>query len=187
VTEKQKLFANEYLIDLNATRAYKAVYKSVKNDETARTNSSRLLTNANVKNYIAERMKEREKRTEITQDMVLKELATIAFTNGTDFAKVVEKSIMQPVFDADGNKINETEVFYKAVELELTDNLTEDKKKAIACIKQTKFGIEVNACDKVKALELLGKHLGMFTDKVELSGSINNEVEIIIGAENIED
>ena len=46
------MFADEYLIDLNATRAYKAVYKSIKNDETARANSSRLLTNANVKEYI---------------------------------------------------------------------------------------------------------------------------------------
>ena len=46
------MFADEYLIDLNATRAYKAVYKSIKNDETARANGSRLLTNANVKEYI---------------------------------------------------------------------------------------------------------------------------------------
>ena len=52
MTNKQRMFADEYLIDLNATRAYKAVYKSIKNDETARANGSRLLTNANVKEYI---------------------------------------------------------------------------------------------------------------------------------------
>lgn len=56
MTEKQKLFADEYLIDLNATRAYKAVYKSIKNDETAKAASSRLLTNVNVKKYIDERL-----------------------------------------------------------------------------------------------------------------------------------
>lgn len=58
MTEKQKLFADEYLIDLNATRAYRAAYPSVKKDETARANASRMLTNANVKNYIDERLEE---------------------------------------------------------------------------------------------------------------------------------
>lgn len=56
MTEKQKRFCDEYLIDCNATRAYKAVYKNVKSDDAARVNASRLLTNANVKKYIADRM-----------------------------------------------------------------------------------------------------------------------------------
>lgn len=60
MTDKQKIFASEYLIDLNATRAYKKAYPNVRKDETARTNGSRLLTNANVKNYIDERMREIE-------------------------------------------------------------------------------------------------------------------------------
>ena len=58
MTEKQKRFADEYLIDLNATRAYKVAYPKVKNDETARVNGSRLLTNANVKNYVDEQLQE---------------------------------------------------------------------------------------------------------------------------------
>lgn len=56
-TPKQKAFADEYLTDLNGTRAYKAVYKNVKSDATASTNAWRLLRNAKVKEYIAERMK----------------------------------------------------------------------------------------------------------------------------------
>lgn len=173
LTPKQKVFVDEYLVDLNATRAYKVAYPKIKKDETARANGSRLLTNANVKEYIEERMKDREKRTEITQDKVLQELANIAFANGTDFAKVVEKSYMKPILDKEGNEIGEEEVFYKDVDLVVTDDLPEDKKKAIAAIKQTKFGIEVASCDKVRALELLGKHLGMFTDKVEVNGNMN--------------
>lgn len=58
MTEKQKIFADEYLIDLNATRAYRAAYPAVKKDETARANGSRMLTNANVKKYIDERLEE---------------------------------------------------------------------------------------------------------------------------------
>ena len=58
MTEKQKIFCDEYLIDLNATRAYKAAYPKVKKDSVARANGSRLLTNANIKSYIAERLEE---------------------------------------------------------------------------------------------------------------------------------
>lgn len=52
LTEKQKRFCEEYIIDLNATRAYKAVYKNCKKDESARANGSKLLTNTNIKSYI---------------------------------------------------------------------------------------------------------------------------------------
>lgn len=78
LTEKQKKFVDEYLIDLNATRAYKAAYSSCKKDETANVNASRLLRNAKVEAYIQQRIKDREKRTEITQDMVLQRWWDIA-------------------------------------------------------------------------------------------------------------
>ena len=176
LTDKQKLFADEYLIDLNATRAYKAVYKSCKKDETARVNGSKLLTNTNVAEYINQRMKDREKRTEITQDKVLSELAAIAFAKGSDFAKVVEEPIILHgcyVMDPDTGKIRTEDV----VRITPTDKLPEDKQKAISGIKQGKYGIEISTCDKVRALELLGRHLGMFKDKVEVTGNINNPYE----------
>lgn len=56
LTEKQKRFADEYLIDLNATRAYKAVYKNVKSDSVASQSGSRLLRNVKVKSYIDEQL-----------------------------------------------------------------------------------------------------------------------------------
>ena len=71
LTEKQKIFADEYLIDLNATRAYKVAYPNVKNDATARANASRLLTNANIKKYIADRMEEiHSERTADAQEVI---------------------------------------------------------------------------------------------------------------------
>ena len=79
MTEKQKKFADEYLIDLNATRAYKAAYKSVKNDNSAAVNASKLLRNTKVAAYIEEKIAERSERTEIKQDDVVKELAKIGF------------------------------------------------------------------------------------------------------------
>ena len=153
MTKKQKIFADEYLIDLNATRAYKVAYPRVKNDEVARANGSRLLTNANVAAYIEKRMKERQERTQITQDMVVRELAAIAFARVTDYVNV--KGGM--------------------VKIEDTSSLTEYQVKALAGIKQGKNGIEVKLNDKLKAAELLGLHLGMFKDKVEVSGSLEAE------------
>ena len=176
LTEKQKIFVNEYLVDLNATRAYKVAYPNVKKDDTAAVNGNRLLRNAKVKEYLDERMKEREKRTEITQDKVLEELAAIAFSNGSKYAKVIEEIVYdengEVLLDHNGNIVKQ-----KVVELVLTDELSETDKKAIASIKRGKNGIEISTCDKVRALELLGKHLGMFKEKVEVSGNINNPYE----------
>ncbi len=179
LTAKQQRFCDEYLIDLNGTRAYKVAYPSVKKDETARVNASRLLTNANVKTYIQERQKEREKRTEITQDSVLRELALIAFAKASDYARVVEKDAMVevdgnmvPVLDEDGNQVK-----YRTVEPILMDELTEDQKKAIAVIKKGRDGFEIKPYSKIQALELLGKHLGMFTEKVEVKNTTPNAFE----------
>lgn len=148
MTEKQKIFADEYLIDLNATRAYKVAYPSVKKDETAAQAGSRMLRNVKVAAYIQERMEERQKRTEITQNRVLQELAAIAFAKATDYAEIKNE----------------------CVRIRDTAELDEQQIRALAGIEEGKFGIKVKLNDKEKALELLGRHLGMFKDKVEVSG-----------------
>ena len=148
MTEKQKIFADEYLIDLNATRAYKVAYPKVKKDKTAAQAGSRMLRNVKVERYIQERMQARQERTEITQDRVLEELAAIAFARTTDYAEVKDGRVL----------------------LKNTENLNEQQIRAIAGIKDGKYGIEIKLNDKEKALELLGRHLGMFKDKVEVSG-----------------
>lgn len=56
MTDKQKRFADEYIIDLNGTRAYKAAYPNVKSDETAAVNSSKMLRNTKVREYIDEQL-----------------------------------------------------------------------------------------------------------------------------------
>lgn len=148
MTEKQKIFADEYLIDLNATQAYRTTYKNVKSDDVARRAGNRLLTNVDITNYIAERMQERQKRTEITQDRVLQELAAVAFSNATDYVEVRDNAVI----------------------IKDTASLSDTQIKALAGIKESRGGIEVKLNDKLKALELLGRHLGMFKDKVEVSG-----------------
>lgn len=77
MTEKQKRFCDEYLIDCNATRAYKSAYPNVKNNETARSNSSRLLTNANVKSYIDEQLEKMHNKKIANAQEVLEYLTSV--------------------------------------------------------------------------------------------------------------
>lgn len=172
MTEAQKRFCDEYLIDLNATRAYKVAYPRCKKDETANVNGSKLLRNTKVQEYISKRMKEREQRTEITQDMVIKELAAIAFSKASDYAKLKKMKRNVPIFDGEVI-VDYKEEEYIGIEFTPTNELSEEQKKALAGIKEGKFGIQVDLCDKVKALELLGKHLGMFKEKVTIDGNVN--------------
>ena len=166
LTDKQKRFCDEYLIDLNATQA---AIRAGYSEKTAYRTGADNLRKPQIEEYIAKRQKELSRSTEITQERVIKELALIAFSNNADYAHVVEKKMqveaggaLVDVLDKDGNP-----VMYRTVEPVLTEELTEEQKRALAVIKKGRDGLEVKSCDKVKALELLGKHLGIFTDKIE--------------------
>lgn len=158
LTAKQKIFADEYLIDLNATRAYKVAYSKVKKDEVARANGSRLLTNANVAAYIDKRIKDREQRTEITQDRVLQELARLGFFD----ARKLFADNGQPlaIKDLDDN----TAACIVGVKVK---EMYDSEGEFIGYEKEYKLA------DKKGSLELIGRHLGMFKDKMELSGRVD--------------
>lgn len=146
MTDKQKIFADEYLIDLNATRAYRVAYPNVKKDETAAQAGSRMLRNVKVAKYISDRMKERQERTEVTQDRVVQELAASAFAKATDYVEIRGGRVV----------------------IKDTSQLEDNQIRAIAGIKEGANGIEIKLNDKEKALELLGRHLGMWNDKLDV-------------------
>lgn len=150
MTEKQKLFADEYLIDLNATRAYRKAYPNCKKDSSADAAARKLLGNTRIQKYISERMEERQKRTEITQDRVVEELAAIAFAKATDYVEIRSNGVAGVVI------------------IKPTSELTDVQIRAIAGIKEGANGIEIKLNDKEKALELLGRHLGMWNDKLDI-------------------
>ncbi|MBR2744936.1 MAG: terminase small subunit [Clostridia bacterium] len=164
MTDAQKRFCDEYLIDLNATRAYKIAYPNCKKEETAAQAGSRLLRNVKVKEYIESEQKKIEERTQITQDMVVQELAKIGFfnikeiynTNGT------LKSI-KDMNDDVARAIASVKTLQKAgaMKIEVDPN---GKDNVIPIEHIPEQTIEYKTNDKVKALELLGKHLGMFND-----------------------
>lgn len=162
MTEKQKIFADEYLIDLNATRAYRAAYPNCKKDSSADAAARKLLGNTRIQTYITERMEERQKRTEITQDMVLQELAAIAFARATDYVSVMDGM----------------------VQVKDTDQLSDSQIAAIAGIKETQNGIEVKLGSKEKTLELLGMHLGMWNYKLDVAGDMDMKIVVDYGDED---
>lgn len=146
MTDKQKIFVDEYLIDLNATRAYRVAYPNVKKDETAAVNGSKMLRNTKVAKYIQDRMEERQERTEVTQDRVVQELAASAFAKATDYVEIRGGRVV----------------------IKDTSQLEDNQIRAIAGIKEGANGIEIKLNDKEKALELLGRHLGMWNDKLDV-------------------
>lgn len=77
LTIKQQAFADAYIESGNGSEAYKKAYPNVKKDETARVNASRLLTNANVKSYIAERMEELKSERVADQQEILELLTSV--------------------------------------------------------------------------------------------------------------
>lgn len=158
LTPKQMRFVQEYLVDLNATAA---AIRAGYSNKTANRIGSENLSKHDIQAAIQKRQVELQDKLEITQERVITELAKVAFANGTMYAKV-----------AGGNVV-----------LTETDHLTEDQRAAVSGIKEGKFGIEVSTYDKVKALELLGKHLGVFNagaSAVDQSGAKNNLLEAIL-------
>jgi phage terminase small subunit len=77
LTEKQKRFADYYIETGNATESYKRAGYSVNSDEAARVNASRLLTNANVRAYIDERIAEKDSQRIAKQDEILEFLTKV--------------------------------------------------------------------------------------------------------------
>ena len=100
MTEKQKIFADEYIICLNATRAYKKAYPNVKKDEVARANGSRLLTNANVKAYIDEKLAELQSKKVADQQEVLEYLTAVMRGKKTEPLLVLDGEGKQKVVNA---------------------------------------------------------------------------------------
>ena len=148
LTPKQRLFVQEYLIDLNATQAALRAGYSVNNSHKI---GSQLLDNPRIKQAIELAMYERELRTKVTQDRVIQELAKIAFINPTDVVDSYDASLHNGAAREDTAAISSIRV------------------KRLPT--REGFGVEreIKLHDKIRALELLGKHLRLFNDKLNIT------------------
>ena len=90
MTEKQKIFADEYLIDLNATRAYKVAYPSVKKDEVAAAAAARMLRNVKVQKYISDQLEKIHSQKTADAQEVIEYLTSVLRGESTSQEIVVE-------------------------------------------------------------------------------------------------
>ncbi len=154
LTERQKRFVDEYLIDLNATQACIRAGYSAKNADKI---GSQLLGKTRVSEHLHAELAKRSKRTGINQDRVVKELARIALVNPKNLINAKDASINKDANDDDLACI-------QSVKVKTMSNDSGDMVER-----------EVKLHDKLKALELLGKHLGMWSDN-----SVSVTVPIVI-------
>lgn len=161
--KRRERFIEEYLIDLNATQAYiRAGYSA----RGANASAAKLLANPSIRARVDEQLAARSRRTGVTQDRVVRELARIAFLQAPDVIHAEDATVRADAAPDDLAAIASVRV------------------KTIPTQDGTGVEREVKFADKLKALELLGKHLGMYTDRVIVAEDVPRIVDDIGGAGN---
>lgn len=158
MTPKQKRFVAEYLANgLNATKAAISAGYSKK---SATVEGARLLVNANVAAEISKKQQKRFEKLELTADMVLAEIRKMAFLDPRKL--FASDGSLIPILELD----DDTASSIAGLEVNELFEGEGEQKHAFGLLKKIKIA------DKYKGLELLGRHLKLFTDKVELSGEL---------------
>jgi phage terminase small subunit len=154
---KQEAFCQEYLKDLNATQAaIRAGYSA----DSARQIGSENLSKPAIEARLKQLMDERSERTRISADRVLNELAKLAFSDMRNFAKWGPGGV-HPI---EGETLSDEDA---ACVAEVSETTTKDG-----------GSIRFKLHDKKAALELLGRHLKLFTDKQEVSGPNGQPIQM---------
>jgi phage terminase small subunit len=152
LTDRQRTFVSEYLIDMNAAAAYRRAGYSEKGSDAG---GARLLVNVSIAAAIERALAARSERTQITADRTLRELADVAFS---EFGQILDFTgtdlRLKPV-----NEI--TEAARRAIAAMKVKRQGEGQGEAARTVEVTEFKL----WDKLSALEKLCKHLGLFIDK----------------------
>ena len=170
LTDKQEMFCQEYLIDLNATQsAIRAGYS----ERTAHSIGAENLIKPEIQARISELNKSRLEATGISQKRVLEEYAKIAFFD------------IREIFDVDGGLINVKQLDSNnagaIASIKSSEEWGEDKEGNRIVTGTLK---EVKVFDKIRALQDLGKHLGLFEkDNSQKAAEVPKQVIIINGKE----
>lgn len=157
LTPKQRQFCDEYLIDKNATQAAIRAGYSVK---TAGEQGSRLLANHKVRAYLAKKTETAAQKLGITHEKVLGELAKLSFSNMQDFIRTT----------SDGDAYIDLSELTRDQAAALTEVQVDDYVDGRGDDARDVKRIKIKLADKRAALVDLGKHLGLFVEKLEVTG-----------------
>jgi len=155
--DRIELFCRAYIIDLNATKAAKKAGYSAK---TAYSQGQRLLKNVEVKARIAELQKKQTDKLDITASRVLGELAKLAYANMLDFITVDKRGEARINLS---DLTRDQAAAIQEIRSDTTGGSGDGERKQVI---RTTFKLS----DKGANLERLGRHLKLFTDKVEHTG-----------------
>lgn len=171
---RQATFVREYLVDLNANQAaLRAGYSPSK--AGLYTHGALLLRRPQIAEAVKQAMDERAERTRVTADRVLQEIAAIAFSDiGAVCAWRGHSAGKDQAAGRDYRRYD--------TELEIFDSSRIDPlaRRAIAKVRRMERGaLRIEMHDKLGALELLGRHLGLFAVKrLELTGKDGGPVRV---------
>lgn len=173
LTSKQARFVDEYMVDMNATQAaIRAGYSA----KTAGDIGRQLLRKTPVAVAIAERQRVLSERSGITAERVIDELAKIGFS---DIRKLVKWRSNATVVGEDPDTGAEQMRAFNEVEIVDSSQIDDRTAAAISEVSQSKEGtLRVKLYDKQAALVSLGKHLGLFKEKVEVTGKDGGPIEV---------
>lgn len=149
MTDRQRRFVTEYLVDLNATKA--AIRAGYSVNSAARLGSD-LLKKPLVAAAIAERQAKRFAKIDLSAERVLNELARIAFSDLREVAR------WGPTADEP----------LRGVQLRASEEIHPDAAAAVESVMMTEHGARISLHSKTKALELLAKHHGLLVDRVKV-------------------
>lgn len=159
-------FCQQWIIDFNATAAGK---RSGYSEKTAYSSGQRLLKKDEIQKRISELMQRRQDRTEITQDMVLEELAILAFSNFTDFAEFTEGGELKiKTFDEMPDGVT------RAIKSVQEDRILKETKSGADMLIHDKLKYTLH--DKITPLIKLGNHLGLTLDRLNLNGKMKLKI-----------
>ena len=167
LSPKHEAFVQAYVSrGMNGTKAYRAVYPSIKSDDVAGAAAARLLGNVRVQARIAEIMRAGAERAEVTVEQVVRELKLIGFS---DIRKVVSWRNELVTRTEKGDDGEPVMVLMPRVTIVDADKISDEAAAAVAEVSQTVNGaLRVKLHDKHAALVSIGKHLGMFVDRVQI-------------------
>lgn len=170
LTKKQQIFVREYVVDFNGTRAAVSAGYSKKTAEAA---ASRLLRNVKVRAAIDGDTAERCEKLGLEADSVLGELAKLGFANMLDYIKITDGEAYIDFSALNRDQAAAIQEITSETYREETGEYKEGK-PVKRTVKRTKFKL----FDKRGSLELLGRHLKLFTDKIDLNAKINGNVKL---------
>lgn len=162
-TDKERLFAHEYLIDQSMT---KAAIRAGYSEKSAVKIAHQLYHKPHINGWIEEQLAKRCSKLNITAERILQELALIGFAN------------IAGAFNKDNSLkaiVDMPEDIQRVISGIDTDELFEGRGEERELIGHTK---KLRTWDKLKALELMGKNLKMWIDRVETDDSPRNTVII---------